>query len=210
VKYLAATNQKDPSFMKSLVLAQLLGWAILGQLAGQRKSTASGSGFRALQSLRTGAEVGCHVLAFLRYRQRDLKTKDETARLLDELLEARGGVGVFVWVQDAVSLYQDAREAERELKYVYWIVSYLCRCKKHGLDASKFNIETAKEYLAQWAPEGKRTYGVSKIEKIWLKYENAAPYIFGFYSYLRGLRRDVAHQSGYWTRLRSLLQMSSF
>ena len=130
------------------------------------------------------------MLALLLYRQRKLKKQDETTRILNELLEARGGVGGYVWMRGSYDLYDDARMAERELHYVYLIVSYLCRCKRYELDASKFNIETAKEFLAKRPPE-KKPYKVSKIEKIWLQYKNAAPYIFAFYGYLRGLRRQV-------------------
>ena len=106
-----------------------------------------------------------------------------------------GGVGGYVWARGSYDLYDDARMAERELHYVYLIVSYLCRCKKYELDASKFNIETAKGVLGQTSPR-KKPYKVSRIEKIWLQYKNAAPYIFAFYGYLRGLRRQVG-----WPRL---------
>ena len=43
----------------------------------------------------------------------------------------------------------------------------------------------------RWEVESAKPYKVSKIEKIWLQYKNAAPYIFAFYGYLRGLRREV-------------------
>jgi hypothetical protein len=106
-----------------------------------------------LNLVRNALHVGTHVLALLLYRQRRLKRQDETTRILNELLEARGGVGGYVWARGSYDLYDDARMAERELHYVYLIVSYLCRCKKYELDASKFNIETAKEFLAKLAPE---------------------------------------------------------
>jgi hypothetical protein len=193
-RYLVASERKDHSFMKVLILAQLLAWVILDQRPGQRtkkSSTESGSAVQGHPILvRNALYVGNHALALLLYRQRKLKKQDETTRVLNELLEARGGVGGFAWVRGSYDLYNDARMAERELHYVFLIVSYLCRCKKHQLDASKFNIESAKEFLAQRAPE-KRPYKVSKIEKIWLQYKNAAPYIFAFYGYLRGLREQV-------------------
>jgi hypothetical protein len=194
-RYLVASERKDPSFMKVLVLAQLLAWVILDQRPGQRTKNSSTERGSAIQGrpilVRNALYVGNHALALLLYRQRKLKKQDETTRVLNELLEARGGVGGYAWVRGSYDLYNDARMAERELHYVYLIVSYLCRCKKYGHDTSKFNIETAKEFIAQWAPDGKNTYGVSKIEKIWLQYKNAAPYIFAFYGYLRGLRREV-------------------
>jgi hypothetical protein len=194
LKYLVATKPKDPRFMNVLVLAQLLGWMVLDQRPGQRKkssSAESGSEAQArLNLVRNALHVGNYVLAQLLRRQRGLKEQDETTMALKELLEARGGVGGYVWMRGSLDLYNDAQKAERELHYVYWIVSYLCRCKKYELDASKFNIETAKEFLAKLAPE-KKPYKVSRIEKIWLQYKNAAPYIFAFYGYLRGLRREV-------------------
>ena len=194
VKYLVAAKPKDPRFMNVLVLAQLLGWMALDQRPGQRKKSSSAESSSEAQArlnlVRNALHVGTHVLALLLYRQRRLKRQDETTRILNELLEARGGVGGYVWVRGSYDLYDDARMAERELHYVYLIVSFLCRCKKYELDASKFNIETAKEFFAKRAPE-KKPYKVSKIEKIWLQYKNAAPYIFAFYGYLRGLRREV-------------------
>jgi hypothetical protein len=84
------------------------------------------------------------------------------------MLEARAGVGGFAWTPAYHELYEEARASERELRYVYWTVSYLCRCKKDALDSSKCTIETAKRYIENWAPEGKNTYGESAIEKIGL------------------------------------------
>jgi hypothetical protein len=37
-----------------------------------------------------------------------------------------------------------------------------------------------------------KSYGTSKIEKIWLKYKNSAPHIFAFYPFLaRALQQDT-------------------
>jgi hypothetical protein len=193
VKYLVATKPKDPWFVKVLVLAQLLGWMVLDQRPGQRwnKDPENDSAVHGPRvSVRYAHEVGNYVLAQLLRRQRGLKKQDETTMALKELLEARGGVGGYVWMRGSLDLYNDAQKAERELHYVYLILSYLCRCKKYELDASKFNIETAKEFLAKRAPE-RKPYKVSRIEKIWLRYKNAAPYIFAFYGFLRELRREV-------------------
>lgn len=94
-RYLVASKPQDPSFMKALVLAQLLAWAILDQRPGRRprnKSTESDIAVQArLELVRNALHVGNHVLALLLYRQRKLKKQDETTRILNELLEARGG-----------------------------------------------------------------------------------------------------------------------
>jgi hypothetical protein len=187
VKYLVATKPEDPSFMKTLALAQLLSWMILDQQLGRRTHTKNGDAVRPVPNW---ARVGNHVLALLLHVQSKLKRQDETTKILNELLAARGGVGGFAWTRGSYDLYQEAQKATRALKYVYWTVNYLCRCKKYDVDASKFNIESSKVFLNKWAPE-KRPYSASKIEKAWLKYKDAAPYIFAFYGYLRGLRRNV-------------------
>jgi hypothetical protein len=203
VKYLFAGESKDPAFMKTLILAELLTWAVLDQEPGQRAKKAPTENQSAGQGRPSAGRdrpikvhkalyAGNHVLALLLHRQRKLQRRDETTKLLNELLEARTGVGGFAWAPAYRELYEEARESERELHYVYWIVSYLCRCEKHALDASKFTIENAKRYTENWAPEGKNTYGESAIEKIWLKYRKAAPFIFGFYPFLRGLKKGVS------------------
>ncbi len=190
MKYLIRSWPEDHSFLKTLLLAQLLAWMILDQGSGNRETRKS-AGAERRSKLPNAASAGRYVLALLLDRQQKLKRHDETNTLLNELVTARRLVRGLVWATGSRQQYNDARAAERELHYVYWIISYLCRCKQHGLDANKFTIETAKQYIAQWGNEGKRTYGVSRIEKIWLKYRHAAPFIFGFYSFLRGLRHDV-------------------
>jgi hypothetical protein len=58
---------------------------------------------------------------------------------------------------------------------------------------AKLNIETAKQFIVQCAPEGNPTFLSSKIEKIWLTYKDAAPYIFAFYRFLsRGLKQKAS------------------
>jgi hypothetical protein len=58
----------------------------------------------------------------------------------------------------------------------------------------KADLETAKHFIAQYAPKGKTSMGVSKIEKIWLKYKDAAPYIYAFYPIVsRALKRDTKY-----------------
>jgi len=187
--------------MKIFYLAELLTWAVLDQQPGQRAKKTPTENHSADQSRPSAGQdrpikvskalyAGSYVLALLLHRQRKLQSRGETTKLLKEMLEARAGVGGFAWAPSYRELYEEARASERELRYVYWIVSYLCRCKKDALDGDKSTIETAKRYIENWDPE--RKYGESAIEKMWLKYRKAAPFIFAFYPYLRGLRKELS------------------
>jgi hypothetical protein len=59
----------------------------------------------------------------------------------------------------------------------------MCRYGNHDGDEVKYNIESAKTYVELCGHEGEKTYGASKISKIWEKYKNAAPYIFASYRF---------------------------
>jgi hypothetical protein len=97
--------------------------------------------------------------------------------------------------EKGLQIYNRAQRARRELHYVYWIVDYLRRYKKYFGGSHKFDIETAKQFLQQCAPEGKASYGKSKIEKIWLHYKDSAPYIFAFFPFLsRALKQEGSPQ----------------
>ena len=84
----------------------------------------------------------------------------------------------------AEGLLYDVKDANRQLGYVYRIVDFMCRYKKHSRAAKSdpnFTIESAKSFVAKWAHEGDATYKVSKIGRIWERYRNAAPYLFAVY-----------------------------
>jgi hypothetical protein len=152
-RYLVSSEPKHPMFMKTWVLAQLLAWTILDQRPHQRPSNSkgkSGSGIpKGMITVRCATEVGNFALAWLLHKQRQnqLKTDEKTLREMDKLFEARGGFRVFLLAHSAGDLYKRARQSERELRYVYWIVDYLCRCKKCLSDDEKLNIEAAKEFI---------------------------------------------------------------
>jgi hypothetical protein len=135
----------------------------------------------------------CVGVALHRQLQSQHKLSEKTLSEMRKLFEARGGFRVFLLAHGAHDLYERARQSQRELRYVYWIVDYLCRCKKYVSDGDKLDIETAKQFVAQCAPERENTFGLSKIEKIWLTYKDAAPYIFAFYGILsRGLKQKAS------------------
>jgi hypothetical protein len=200
VRYLALSKPKYLMFKKTWVLAQLLAWAILDQRPHQRASHSKNKSDSAIPkgmiTVRCATEVGNFALAWLLHRQlqRKRKLNDKTLSEMTKLFKARGGFRVFLLAHGAHDLYYRAQQSQRDLRYVYWIVDYLCRYKeKYVSDDDKLDIETAKRFIDQCAPEGKATYGESKIEKIWLTYKDAAPYIFAFYGILsRGLKRKAS------------------
>lgn len=200
-RYLVLSTPKHLMFKKTWVLAQLLAWAILDQRPHQRASNSkekSGSAIpKGMITVRCATEVGNFALAWLLHRQLQSQRKMDKKTLSEmvKLFEARGGFRVFLLMHGAHDLYERARKAERKLRFVYWIVDYLCRGKKYVFDDDKLNIETAKQFIFknQRAAKGKRAYGLSQIEKIWLTYKDAAPYIFAFYGILsRGLKQKVS------------------
>jgi hypothetical protein len=199
VRYLDLSKPKHLMFKKTWVLAQLLAWAILDQRPHQRASNSkekSGSAIpKGMITVRCATDVGNFALAWLLHRQLQSQRKlsEKTLSEMRKLFEARGGFRVFLLAHGAHDLYERARQSQRELRYVYWIVDYLCRCKKYVSDGDKLDIETAKQFVAQCAPERENTFGLSKIEKIWLTYKDAAPYIFAFYGILsRGLKQKAS------------------
>ena len=200
VRYLVfLSTPKHLMFKKTWVLAQLLSWAILDQRPHQRASNSKKKSNSAIPkgmiTVRCATEVGNFALAWLLHRQLQSQRKmdEKTLSEMVKLFEARGGFRVFLLAHGAHDLYERARQSQRELRYVYWIVDYLCRCKKYVSDGDKLDIETAKQFVAQCAPERENTFGLSKIEKIWLTYKDAAPYIFAFYGILsRGLKQKAS------------------
>ncbi len=198
VRFLVKNRPRHLKFARSWMLVQLLAWAILDQQPGQRPTKSDGIDTSAVRrrplQRRCARDAGNHALAFLLDRKLsgNIGKQDKTLVAMLRLFMARGGFRAYLVAEKSGYLYQCAREAERELHYVYWIVDYLCRYKKYIGDEGKFDIETAKLFIRDSAPEGKVTYKKSTIEKIWLKYKDSAPYIFAFYPFLsRGLKRKA-------------------
>jgi hypothetical protein len=176
------------------MLAQLLAWAILDQERLPKSTGISTGAVHTRPGTRRYAHyVGNYALALLLDRKLSGKIgeHDRVLMAMLRLFRARGGFRVYVMAEKGLHIYNRAQRARRELHYVYWIVDYLCRYKKYFGGTHKFNIETAKQFLEQCAPEGKASYGESKIEKIWLNYKDSAPYIFAFYPFLsRALKQE--------------------
>jgi hypothetical protein len=189
VRILADEND-ELAFLKTWALARLLSWAMLDQRPGKRrrKPTSREPVTPQGQSIRTRSarHVGHLTLASLvdrRIQRHGAKKGDGTLELMLSLFTITGGFGSLVQCRGAQGLLAAAKRTNRELGYVYRIVLFLCRYKKHISDPAKFDIETAKHFVAKNMHDGDRTYGLSKISKIWEKYKQAAPYIFALYPY---------------------------
>jgi hypothetical protein len=170
------TEPDTPIFMKTWALARLLAWAVLEQRPGKR---------RALRT-RSAKQVGRLTIAGLLHRrigEYGARQEDETLELMFAVFTTTGSFGALVEGRGSRALLSAAKHASRELSYVYQIVSFLCRHKKYIGGGVKFDIETAKVFVAKNMHEGDGTYRVSKISKIWEKYKQAAPFIFAFYGY---------------------------
>jgi hypothetical protein len=180
----------EMAFARTWALARLLAWAVLDQRPGKRLPKTPGSGAeksptRPLRA-RNARLVGHLTLARLldqRLQREGAKKDDETLRVMLALFRLCGGFGVFVQSRGAKGLLSNAKRVNRELGYVYRIVLFLCRYKKHIGGDGKFDIDTAKRFVAKNMHEGDKTYGLSAISKEWEKYKQAAPYIFAFYGY---------------------------
>lgn len=100
--------------------------------------------------------------------------------IIVDLIMSSGGFSKLVKGRGEKALLSQAKRKMRELGYVFRIMDFLCRYKKASLDDAKFNIQCAK-YFVEKAEHEDKTWKSSKIEKIWLQYRCAAPYIFTFY-----------------------------
>jgi hypothetical protein len=101
------------------------------------------------------------------------------------LFMTTGGFGSLIQGRGPNAILRSARQAKREMGYVYRIVRFLCQYRRYEKDTdSKFSIDTAKRFLELNCHEGAKTFGLSKISKIWEKNRQAAPYMFAFYRYL--------------------------
>jgi hypothetical protein len=137
------------AFFKVWALARLLAWAVLDQRAGKRRPKPSAGEVEPRRTIRTkiAKQVGHLTIASLldRWIQREgVKREDETLKLMLLLFMESGGFGLFVQGRGATGLLSKAKHENRVLGYVYRIVLFLCRCKKHIGDPARFDIETAK------------------------------------------------------------------
>jgi hypothetical protein len=177
------------AFLKTWSLARLLAWAVLEQRPRKRRSKSDRSreaNPRQTIHTKTAKQVGHLTLAYLLDRwieKNGVQRNDETVRLMLSLFMSSGGFGLFVQGRGARGLLSSAKGANRNLGYVYRIVLFLCRYKKHIGGDGKFDIDTAKRFVAKNMHEGDKTYGSSAISKAWEKYKQAAPYVFAFYGY---------------------------
>jgi hypothetical protein len=169
-------------FLQTWALAQLLAWTILDQRPGKRGPKKAARDAPSLPKIQTrnAQQAGRITMAYLldRHLRRAMSgsgTDDQTIKSMLALFFQFGGFATALEGPGAKDLVYDARQANRELKYVYMIVDYMCRYKKHGRDEEKFNIESAKFFIELSEEAG---HGISKISKIWEKYKNAAPYIY--------------------------------
>jgi hypothetical protein len=141
----------EMAFARTWALARLLAWAVLDQRPGKRLPKTPGSGAeksptRPLRA-RNARLVGHLTLARLldqRLQREGAKKDDETLRVMLALFRLCGGFGVFVQSRGAKGLLSNAKRVNRELGYVYRIVLFLCRYKKHIGGDGKFDIDTAK------------------------------------------------------------------
>jgi hypothetical protein len=185
------------AFLRPWALAQLLAWAILDQRPGKKAPKKAGkTTTRAKIRTVNARQAGQITLAYLldrylaRVQQGSVSFDDQAVHAMLVLFLRFGGFAASLQGRSAKALLSSAQaKSERELRYVYKIVDYLCRYKAHVGDDEKFNIESAKSFIELSEGEG---YGVSKISKIWEKYKNAAPYILGSYPFFRrGLQNSI-------------------
>ena len=188
----------DVTFLKTWALTQLLAWSVLDQRPGKRLPKTKKHKIRTANAKRAG-HVALAVLLDQLLQQESSKERDKTLNLMIGLFRAFGGFTIFVQGRGSRVLLSEAKKSIRALRYVYEIVAFLYRYKKYAGDSVRFDIESAKYFVAKNQHEGDDTYGLSKISKIWERYKNAAPYIFAFYFYLsQGLQQtrsvdDIMH-----------------
>jgi hypothetical protein len=173
-------EEEKRAFLQTWALAQLLAWAILDQRPGKRGANPK---MRTVNAKQAG-QVALAYLLDRHVRRGQAGSAIDHQTLLDMLgLYLRlGGFAAYLQGRGAKSLVSGAKNANRELGYVYRIVDYMCGYKKYGGDETKFNIESAKTFVQKWEHEDKM-YGPSMTSKTWEKYKNAAPYIFASYRF---------------------------
>lgn len=176
----------ETDFLQIWQMCRLIAWATLDQRPGKRVSRPSKSGgSSSKKTIKTrNAKIAGHMLlAYL--ADRGIGRNDDGLKEIGALFLMTGGFLQFLRggsFRDLISEFQ-SREVERE--YVYRIVSYLVRYHKHMPKDKNYTLVSAWEFLSRSAHRNLPNYGVSKIEKIWAEYKDAAPYIFAFYPVIR-------------------------
>jgi hypothetical protein len=196
-------EHNEAAFVHTWALAQVLAWAILDQRPGKRQPKGAQPDSdkpKRRKILTTNAkQVGQITLAYLldRHLRRgepgSEEYKEKLGLMLAVFMECGGFASCFKGWGTKI-LLDDVTRASRQLGYVYRIVDFMCRYKKHSGAAENdpnLTIESAKSFIALWAHEGDATYEVSNIGRIWEKYNKAAPYIFAVYRFL-SFRLDKA------------------
>jgi uncharacterized protein YifE (UPF0438 family) len=188
-------EHNEAAFVHTWALAQVLAWAILDQRPGKRPSKGAnlGSDKPKKRKIRTGnaKQAGQITLAYLldRHLRRGQPRSEEYVeklRLMIVVFMECGGFASSFKGPGAEDLFDDVKDANRELGYVYRIVDFMCRYgqRPEGTENDpNFTIESAKSFVEFCAHEDEATYGLSKIGKIWEKYKNAAPYIFAVHTF---------------------------
>jgi hypothetical protein len=195
VRVLAKPQRNEAAFLHTWALARLLAWAIADQPRGKKRAKEArdpaGEPKRRRKIRTANAKLAGQVtLAYLLNRQvsRGQTGSEEFAkelRLMNKLFMKCGGFRSCFQSWGAKGLLYDVKDASGELGYVYRIVDFMCRYKKHSGAAENdpnFTIESAKSFVEKYPTKG---YGLSKISKIWERYRNAAPYIFAIYRFFR-------------------------
>jgi hypothetical protein len=185
-------KNNETAFLRTWALAQLLAWAILDQRPGKRppKEARLGSDKPKKRKIRTAnaklagqMRLACLLDRHLSRGQTGSEEYKEKLRLMLALFMECGGFASCFKGWGARDLLYDAKDANRQLGYVYRIVDSMCRySKRSGATENdpNFTIESAKSFVERYATKG---YGPSKISKIWERYRNAAPYIFAVYRF---------------------------
>jgi hypothetical protein len=183
------THDEKLTFLQTWSLARLLAWAIVDQRPGKRPPNKQ-SHDSTKRKIRTAAakQAGHIALGYLLdrrllHRQAGSDVDSKTVGPMLNLFRECGGFAASSKGWGTKGLLYDIREANRELGYIYRIVDYMCRYDRYVDVKIKFDIESAKSFVELCAHEGKTTYGMSMISKIWEKYKNAAPYIFASYRF---------------------------
>jgi hypothetical protein len=177
VKLLLSETPAECAFIKPFLLSRLVVWAALDQKPGKRGPKPN------RRKIRTTAARKAGILFLGCVSERCWLNESSSSEKLTVLLTflAAGGFSDLSESRGSVRLLSRIRKAQRELKYVYRIVDFLLRCRAHSPKETAGDVEAAKYFLTRSMRDEKKPYSLSKIEKIWLKYKNAAPYIYAFY-----------------------------
>lgn len=180
---------KIHGLIKTWQLARLLGWVVLDQQPGTRQPKAKGGAIgksstrriRKSNAIRTGDITLAWLLDDVLNNSSKSRSDSNYLEIIVALVKVRGGFSKLVEGRGGKLLLSRAAKRIRELGYIYQLIDFLCRYKDYNHDNSKFDITAAIYFVAKEMHEGDKTYGESRIEKIWHKYKDAAPYVYAFY-----------------------------